>query len=298
MLVLFILRGGDEHVADAERLFPSLKFMSFNVIWFVNDEDLYSFLSECPSIEHLLLTRCWIENNKCYVCCSILKYLEVKNCLLDGIQVDEAFNLESFSFVSLSDSTCENMFLNSTLNLKYINISVDKHIGHFSLQGCHSALEASIESPGIRKFEFFDGYLSAKVLLKAKEGTVGEAIIDDATMYVGELSDKKWFEFSSDLTYIPRLVTFLRRFSCCKKINLWTQDYQALTIPRNYRKMTSLPPLPETHKLTVTLPDIDIESIGGDVYDFKETLDWIAPSASMFIARGSRERQEEKSPTS
>ncbi|KAL6137658.1 hypothetical protein ACLB2K_062947 [Fragaria x ananassa] len=252
-------------------LFPALTIMSLKAVRVATDQALYSVLRECPSIVYLSLTYCSIGNSKCYVCCSSLKYLEVKYCEVDNIRVDQAFNLQSFLFVSPQNSECEKMILNNAFNLKYINISVDKYLGEFSLLGCHRALEASIKSKGIHRFELFDA--------NRDQATVDQPTIDQATILVGELMDQE--RLSSDSTYVPRLVRFIKSFSCCKEVNLYNENLQALTVPKNYRKMTSLPLLPKTSTLEVRIPNLPLFG-GRDYYDeLVETLHWIAPSASI-----------------
>ncbi|PRQ41008.1 putative F-box domain, leucine-rich repeat domain, L domain-containing protein [Rosa chinensis] len=250
------------------RFFPSLKILSFKTARFFTDQELYSVLFECPSIEYLSLTDCSIGNSKCYVCCSSLKSLEVKYCQLDDIRVVHAFNLESFTFVSLPDSKCEKMILNNSFNLKYINICVD-YLGEFSLLGSHRALEAKIINQYVEFFEFFDGYLSANVSVKAYE----------ATILVGELFDPEWF--SSYSTHFPSLMSFFGRFSCCFKINLYNQDVHALIVPKNYRK-TSFELLPNTSNLQAWMPNPPI--VGSREYlELKDSLQWIAPFAQILI---------------
>ncbi|KAL6192620.1 hypothetical protein ACLB2K_033706 [Fragaria x ananassa] len=259
-------------------LFPSLTILSLKAVRVDTDQALNSVLRECPSIAYLSLTYCPIGNSKCYVCCSSLKYLEVKFCGVDDIRVDQAFNLESFSFVSERDSRCENMILNSAFNLKFINVSVD-YMGEFSLLGCHRAPEASIQSKRIHRFEFFDGYLSAKLSFKdqSHDETI---IIDEATILVGELWDQE--RLSSDSTYVPRLVSFIKSFSRCKEVSPYNKKVQALTIFKNYRKMTSLPPLPVTSALLVRIPNPPV--VGSrDFIELEDSLRWIAPSAMLLI---------------
>ncbi|KAL6189932.1 hypothetical protein ACLB2K_036333 [Fragaria x ananassa] len=263
-------------VVQPPPLFLSLKILSLKAVRVDTDQALYSVLRECPSIAYLSLAYCSIGNSKCYLCCSSLKYLEVKFCGVDDIRVDQAFNLESFSFVSKRYSKCENMILNSAFNLKCINVSVH-YIGEFSLLGCHRALEASIKSKRIRRFEFYDGYLSAKLSFKDQSH---ETIIDEATILVGELWDQE--RLSSDSTYVPRLVSFIKSFSRCKEVSLYNKKVQALTVFKNYRKMTSLPPLPVTSTLLVGMPNPPV--VGSrDFIELEDSLRWIAPSAKLLI---------------
>ncbi|XP_040374763.1 uncharacterized protein LOC121052887 [Rosa chinensis] len=246
-----------------ERLFPSLKTLSLKTSRVV---DLDSLLFECPSMESLSLTQCSIGNSEFYVQCSSLKSLEIKYCRLHVIQVDQAFNLESFTFLSPPTySRCEKMILKNAFNLKHINICVD-YVREFFLLGSHRALEATIDRY-VHLFEFFDGYLNANVSVKAYE----------ATILVGELLDQEWF--SSYSTHFPKLMTFLRKFRSCSKINLYVQ---ALIIPKNYRKMTSVPPLPETFTLQAWMSNPPL--VGSIVYlEMEDSLQWIAPLAQILI---------------
>ncbi|XP_004298499.1 PREDICTED: putative F-box/LRR-repeat protein At5g41840 [Fragaria vesca subsp. vesca] len=253
-----------------EGLFPSLKILSLKAVRVATGQHLYSVLCQCPSIESLSLSNCSIGNLKFYVCCSSLKYLEVKSCLLNDIRVDHAFNLESFTYLSQPYSECGKMILTNAFNLKYINISVDKYLGEFSLWGCHNTLEASIKSKRIHRFKLFYGYLNAKLSFKA----------DQATILVGELWSQE--QFSSDSTYVPRLVSFIKSFSRCKEVRLYNKKVQALTVFKNYRKMTSLPPLPVTSTLLVGIPNPPV--VGSrDFIELEDSLRWIAPSAKVLI---------------
>jgi hypothetical protein len=252
-------------------LFPSLKTLSFTTVWFYDDQVLFSVLRECPSLEYLSLTECSLGNSKCYVPCSSLKSLEVKYCWLQDLRVDEAKNLESFTFVSRPppDSICRKVILNKAFNLKNINICVD-YLWEFSLLGCHHALEATINTQYVFHFDFFDGCLNAKVSVKAYL----------AIILVWELLDKEWL--SSYSTHFPRLMSFLKQFSCCRVIYIYNQDVQALIIPKNYRKMTSFPPLPKCSIVQVRMPNPPtVES--RDYMELVDSLQWIAPSACISI---------------
>ncbi|KAL6186986.1 hypothetical protein ACLB2K_043102 [Fragaria x ananassa] len=243
---------------DSERLveiYPYNYFYNLPLVAIATAKSLTSLKLEfvkCPSIESLSLSYCSIGNLKFYVCCSSLKYLEVKSCRLDDIRVDHAFNLESFTYLSLPYSKCEKMILTNAFNMKYINISVDKYLGEFSLWGCHNTLEASIKSKRIHRFKLFYGYLNAKLSFKA----------DQATFLVGELWSQE--QLSSGSTYVPRLVSFIKSFSRCKEVRLYNKKVKALTVFKNYRKMTSLPPLPVTSTLLVGIPNPPV--VGSRLY--------------------------------
>lgn len=127
--------------------------------------------------------------------------------------IDEAKNLESFTFVSRppTDSICRK---NNAFNLKNINICVH-YLWEFSLFGCRRAQEATINVQQLNH--------------------VVEAY--QAIILVWELLDEEWF--SSDSTHFPRMMSFLKQFSGCRVINIYNQDVQGLIIPKNYRKMPS-----------------------------------------------------------
>ncbi|KAL6192611.1 hypothetical protein ACLB2K_033697 [Fragaria x ananassa] len=274
---------------DSERLveiYPYNYFYNLPLVAIATAKSLTSLKLEfvkCPSIESLSLSNCSIGNLKFYVCCSSLKYLEVKSCLLNDIRVDHAFNLESFTYLSQPYSECGKMILTNAFNLKYINISVDKYLGEFSLWGCHNTLEASIKSKRIHRFKLFYGYLNAKLSFKA----------DQATILVGELWSQE--QFSSDSTYVPRLVSFIKSFSRCKEVRLYNKKVQALTVFKNYRKMTSLPPLPVTSTLLVGIPNPPV--VGSrDFIELEDSLRWIAPSAKVLIMQVDAEVEQRASP--
>lgn len=101
-------------------IYPTIFF--FSVLHF-----FYSTYN--PSIEYLSLTECSFDQFECHVSSSSLMSLEVKYCRqLQVVQVHEAKNLESFTFVSppSPNSKCKMVILNKYLsNLKNININVD-----------------------------------------------------------------------------------------------------------------------------------------------------------------------------
>ncbi|KAK9935417.1 hypothetical protein M0R45_022520 [Rubus argutus] len=243
-----------------KHLFPSLKTLSFTTVCFFDDQVLFSVLRECPSLEYLSLTECSFgKYSKCYVPRSSLKSLEVKYCWLQDLRVHEAKNLESFTFVSRppTDSICRKVILNNALNLKNINICVH-YLWEFSLLGCRRAQEATINAQQLN--HFVEAY--------------------QAIILVWELLDEEWFP--SDWTHFPRLMSFLKQFSCCRVIYIYNQDVQALIIPKKYRKMTSFPPLPTCSIVQVRMPNPPtVES--RDYMELVDSLQWIAPSACISI---------------
>ncbi|KAK9935418.1 hypothetical protein M0R45_022521 [Rubus argutus] len=254
-----------------ERLLPSLKTLSFTKAWF-DDKALCSLLLECPSIEYLSLTECSFDKFECRVSSSSLMSLEVRYCRqLQVVQVHEAKNLESFTFVSPPppNSKCEKVILSESLsNLKNINICADD-LGAFSLKGCHPAVEATINTQNLRFLDFL-GYLKAKVSVKACQwGNIG----------VLEIWDKK--RFSSYSSYFPTLMNFLKGFGCCKKISLYNQNFRALVIRKTFRKAFSSP-LPKCCILEVKMPNPPAEA-SRDYLDLMDCLRWIAPSAQISI---------------
>ncbi|KAL6187007.1 hypothetical protein ACLB2K_043123 [Fragaria x ananassa] len=110
---------------DKKCLLPSLKTMSFSLVWF-DPNALYSLLLECPSIKKLSLTECFFEDFKCRVSSPSLECLELMYCSqLEEFQVqDETKNLESLIYWSQGEpySTCENVIMNKSFKLKSIDI--------------------------------------------------------------------------------------------------------------------------------------------------------------------------------
>ncbi|KAK9935419.1 hypothetical protein M0R45_022522 [Rubus argutus] len=255
-----------------ERLLPSLKTLSFTKAWF-DDKALCSLLLECPSIEYLSLTECSFDKFECHVSSSSLMSLEVKYCRqLQIVQVHEAKNLESFTFVSPPppNSKCKMVILNKYLsNLKIININVDD-LGEFRLKGCHRAVEATINTQNLGFFNFL-GHLKARVSVKGA--------CQWGNLAVHEIWNEKFFlSYSS---YFSALMNFLKRFGCCKKISLYNQNFNALIIRKTFRKAFSSP-LPKSCILEVIMPNPPTEA-SRDYLDLMDSLRWIAPSAQISI---------------
>lgn len=261
---------GRAYIQSEELLLPSLKTMSCTEVWF-NDKALLSFLWECPSIEYLSLTGCFFEKFKCQVSSLNLKSIKVKYCAVQVLQVDNAKNLESFTFVSLPppNSICEKVILNNSPNLKNIHICVDE-LQQFSLRDCHCEVEATINTQNLHLLDF-KGYLKANVSVKACQWAI---------IGVWEVIwDKKWF--LSQSTHFPALVGFLKEFGGCKAISLLNKDFKSLIIPEDIRKAFSSP-FPKSSILEVIMPNPP-KKASRNYLDLMDSLHWIAPSAETTI---------------
>ncbi|CAL9007443.1 unnamed protein product, partial [Prunus brigantina] len=76
--------------------------------------------------------------------------------------------------------------------------------------------------------------------------------------------------------HFPTLRNFLKEFSCSKLLSLIPRDFKGLIFPENFKKTfsSSLP-----HSRDVAIYMLNAPPEATEISDFKDSLDWVAPSA-------------------
>ncbi|KAB2622782.1 F-box protein [Pyrus ussuriensis x Pyrus communis] len=248
------------HIDRISQLLPSLKTMSLKRVRF-DERALSSLIWECPCIEYLSLTSCSYEDNQedelsmFYISSYTLKFLEVKYCKAQDIQVDETINLESFTFVSSKFLHVEWIMLRDSHNLKHINIHAH-HLKNLRLLASHRSLEATINTPNLNSIYFLCGYLTSKISLKAPN--LGEAAILLLDFWDIQFPTA----FNGPWKHLPVLADFLTEFGCSKK----------------FRNTCSSAILPGLNNSLVLKMSNYLET-DSDIGELEDSLTWIAPSA-------------------
>ncbi|XP_068340494.1 F-box protein At4g09920-like [Pyrus communis] len=257
------------------RLLPSLKTMSLNNVRF-DRHALRSLICECPCIEYLSLTSCSFEDDQedalsmFYISSYSLKFLEVKYCKAQDIQVDHTVDLESFTFVSSKFLPVERIMLTNSHNLKHINIHAH-HLKNLRLIESHRSLEATINTPNLNSL-YFIGYLTAKISLKAPN-------LWEATILLLDFWDIQFLTaFIGPWKHLPLLAGFLKEFGRSKNLDLIVADLKNVIFPTEFRNTCSSAILPGLNNSLVLKMSNYLET-DSDTCDLEDSLTWIAPSA-------------------
>ncbi|BFG22140.1 hypothetical protein CerSpe_084140 [Prunus speciosa] len=248
-------------------LLPSLKTMCLTSVFFDNYA-LFSLIRwECPSIESFSLAACCFEDSLFNVSSSSLKSLEVKYCMARKVEVGESVNLECFTLFS-SQFRLEEMCLRKSDNLRYIDIDA-QHLQSILLLGCHQIVKATINTPSLRDLHFSGCVSYSNFHVKAPNLMMARIGLWD--LWDEEISpiDRPWKHF-------PTLRNFLKEFGCSKLLYLIPRDFKGLIFPENFRKTFSSP-LPYVRH--VVIPTWNPPPEATEISDFKDSLDWVAPSA-------------------
>ncbi|CAL2241993.1 unnamed protein product [Prunus armeniaca] len=248
-------------------LLPSLKTMCLTSVFF-DKCALFSLIRwECPSIESLSLAACSFEDSVFNVSSSSLKSLEVMDCTARKVVVGESVNLECFTLVSLQFPLAE-LYLKKSDNLRYIDIYA-QHLENIMLVGCHQSVKATIWTPSLL-YLYFSGCVSYSNF-HVKTPNLKLARIELWDLWDEEISpiDRPWKHF-------PTLRNFLKEFGCSRLLSLIPRDFKGLIFPENFKKTFSSP-LPRSRDVAVYMLNAPPEATG--ISDFKDSLDWVAPSA-------------------
>ncbi|XP_062020897.1 F-box/LRR-repeat protein At3g03360-like [Rosa rugosa] len=244
-----------------EPMLPSLKTLSLKTMQ-VSGPALFYLILGCTSVEHLSLTSCSFDPPVFLISSSSLKSLEVKNCNLQHIRVDEAINLESFILVS-EFSTLEGVLLDKSFKLSSMKIR-DQHLSYFGLSECHDSLEATINTPNLVHF-LFQGSIKSKVSLSAPNLQIAHILLK-----------KEFSTFKGPWQHFDILRDFLEAFSCSKNITFFIRDFKDIIFPADFKR-TFHPPFPSVEGVKVVIlnpPTKETESS-----KLKVSLVWMAPSA-------------------
>ncbi|KAK9907062.1 hypothetical protein M0R45_002478 [Rubus argutus] len=180
-------------------------------------------------------------------------------------------NLESFTFSSNS-SLLETIILNESYNLKYINVHAE-HLKQFSVSGCHDCLKATINTPNLVSF-IFKEFLKSKVFVKATN-------LREAGILIWDLWDGDLLAFNEPWRHFITLRDFLEKFGFSEKVTLYIREFKTLIFSEEFRKNFSSPLYGVNHLFVMTNSPKEVK----DIYDFKDSLAWIAPSTNKLSFR-------------
>ncbi|KAM5588626.1 hypothetical protein ABKV19_006871 [Rosa sericea] len=248
------------------RLLPNLKTMYLKKVH-SDDHSLFFLIGECPSIENLSLTSCTFEFSELRVLSSSLKSLEVEHCNARIITVDEARNLECFTFSSNFSLLETIITLKESFNLKYINVQAE-HLKQFRVIGCHDVMKATINTPNLFGL-IFQGFLKSKVSVKAPNLTA-------AGIVLWELWDGELLAFNGPWKHFLTLRNFFENIGCPKDVTIHIRNVKDIIFPEDFREKFSSPWHGVDH-LFLTMPNPP--SRVKDIPDFSESLTWMAPYA-------------------
>lgn len=182
----------------------------------LHPKSLFGLISGSPSLEYLSLTSCsFPRGSSLQFSSSSLKTLEVTDCNAQQLNVSEAVNLESFTLVSAIPQGGSEIgqlartALHGCENLKYVNIRAER-LQDIVLGGCKDCVEATIDAPNLRYFNF-SGNLKSTISMEAPN------LLDARITLLCGNSTSPWRHF-------PTLVDFLKTFGHSKRILLHVED--------------------------------------------------------------------------
>lgn len=178
----------------------------------LHPRSLFGIISGSPSLEYLSLTSSsFPRGSSLQFSSSSLKTLEVTDCNAQQLNVSEAVNLESFTLVSAIPQRGSEIgqlartALHGCENLKHVNIRAER-LQDIVLGGCKDCVEATIEAPNLRYFNF-SGNLKSTISMEAPN------LLDARITLLCGNSTSRWRHF-------PTLVDFLKTFGHSKRILL------------------------------------------------------------------------------
>lgn len=182
----------------------------------LHPKSLFGLISGSPSLEYLSLSSCsFPRGSSLQFSSSSLKTLEVTDCNAQQLNVSEAVNLESFTLVSAIPQGGSEIgqlartALHGCENLKYVNIRAER-LQDIVLGGCKDCVEATIDAPNLRYFNF-SGNLKSTISMEAPN------LLDARITLLCGNSTSPWRHF-------PTLVDFLKTFGHSKRILLHVDD--------------------------------------------------------------------------
>lgn len=182
----------------------------------LHPKSLFGLISGSPSLEYLSLTSCsFPRGSSLQFSSSSLKTLEVTDCNAQQLNVSEAVNLESFTLVSAIPQGGSEIgqlartALHGCENLKYVNIRAER-LQDIVLGGCKDCVEATIDAPNLRYFNF-SGNLKSTISMEAPN------LLDARITLLCGNSTSPWRHF-------PTLVDFLKTFGHSKRMLLHVDD--------------------------------------------------------------------------